>query len=752
MATRSSARIASKPKSNLTMEEQTTALLMKRSGTIPDHAKPNEQDHARFRAQFVDHLNVEAAAGYQSLFILVDSAVVSETLGPDFFQNFAFLPADSTRGGILLAVHASYFRILSTACTSNIISALIQSNCVPSEWWITVVYGPQLDAHKLEFLHELRQLGSISTEKWLIIGDFNLIISAEDKSNNNLNKRLMGAFRSVLNDLELKELPLRGRRFTWTNSRTHTRIDRAFCSNDWDLMFPSCSVQALSSLVSDHCPLFLSGDTLRRPYKGFCFESFWPKLSGYSNVVENAWNRQLTIFNPFLRLHTKLQRTAKALRKWSKALIGNNKLLMLAAKQLIWIFDVEDKAQLAFNHYSNLLGTSPVRANSLNWEFLGLQAADLSHLEAPFDEEEVLAAINDLHAEKAPGPDDFIGVFFRSAWAIVKEDLLLAVNYFYHMHDQHFNKLNSTHICLIPKNSEAALISDFRPISLTHSIAKIISKVLANRLAPCLDQLVSRSQSAFIRKRSIHDNFLFTQNLIKELNRAKIPTLFLKLDIAKAFDSVRWDYLLEVLHHLGFGNRWKAWVSILLRSASSAVMINGVRGNFFNHGRGLRQGDPLSPLLFILAIDPVQRLFDIASREGLLSPILHRSARLRVSLYADDVAIFINPIREEVQITNQILAAFSEASGLSVNLSKCVVYPIRCDSLQLEHIMQPFPCAIKAFPCKYLGLPLTCRPLRRVDFQPLFDKLAGKLSAWKGKLLDKAGRLTLAVGWFSDTL
>ncbi|WVZ62221.1 hypothetical protein U9M48_011989, partial [Paspalum notatum var. saurae] len=282
--------------------------------------------------------------------------------------------------------------------------------------------------------------------------------------------------------------------------------------------------------------------------------------------------------------------------------------------------------------------------NSLNWEFLGLQAADLSHLEAPFDEEEVLAAINDLHAEKAPGPDSFIAVLFRSAWAIVKEDLLLAVNYFYHMHDQHFNKLNSAHICLIPKNTEAALISDFRPISLTHSIAKIISKVLANRLAPCLDQL---------------------------LNRAKIPTLFLKLDIAKAFDSVRWDYLLEVLHDLGFGNRWKAWVSILLRSASSAVMINGVRGNLFDHGRGLRQGDPLSPLLFILAIDPIQRLFDIASREGLLSPILHRSARLRVSLYADDAAIFINPIREEVQVTNQILAAFNEASGLSVNRTRC---------------------------------------------------------------------------------
>ncbi|WVZ98186.1 hypothetical protein U9M48_043655 [Paspalum notatum var. saurae] len=190
---------------------------------------------------------------------------------------------------------------------------------------------------------------------------------------------------------------------------------------------------------------------------------------------------------------------------------------------------------------------------------------------------------------------------------------MAAVNYFYQMHDQHFNKLNSAHICLIPKSSEAVQISDFRPISLTHSIAKIISKVLANRLAPCLDQL--------------------------ELHRAKIPTLFLKLDIAKAFDSVRWDYLLDLLHQLGFGNGWRAWVSTLLKSANSAIMINGVRGKFFNHARGLRLGDPLSPYY------PIQRLFDIAVREGLLSPIHDRAARLRVSLYADDAALFLSPIR-----------------------------------------------------------------------------------------------------------
>ncbi|WVZ56447.1 hypothetical protein U9M48_006975, partial [Paspalum notatum var. saurae] len=419
---------------------------------------------------------------------------------------------------------------------------------------------------KLEFLNELRQLQCIAGEQWLLIGDFNLIVNAEDKSNDNVNLRLMGAFRSTLNDLELKELPLNGR--------------------------------------------------------------------------------------------------------------------------------------------SSLLGNSPPRDSTLNWDLIGLNTLEDDLLEAPFEEEEIQAAINELHSEKAPGPMVLLGSSSTKLGPFILPGIQTCPKL-----------LNLAHICLLPKNADASSFSDFRPISLSHSVANIFSKVLATRLAPHLDRLVSRSQSAFIRRRSIHDNFLFTQNLIRDLKRAKSPILFLKLDIAKAFDSARWDYLLEVLQNMGFGYRWRAWVSILLKSATSAVLINGIRGSRFQHGRSLRQGDPLSPLLFILAIDPLQRLFTLASEEGFLSPVHHRTARLRVSLYADAAAIFINPVREEVTAVHSILAAFSEASA--------------------------FPCPVKTFPCKYLGLPLSCRALRRVDFQPVLDKLAAKLSAWKGGLLDKAGRLTL---------
>jgi hypothetical protein len=364
-------------------------------------------------------------------------------------------------------------------------------------------------------------------------------------------------------------------------------------------------------------------------------------------------------------------------------------------------------------------------------------------LEEGFTEEEVRAVIADIAADKAPGPDGFIGVFLKQSWSIIKADLMQAINYFHQQHEQHFTHLNSAHVVLLPKKPGAKSVADYRPISLTHSVAKLISKLLASRLAPELKFLVSRSQSAFIKRRSIQDNFMYTQNVVRALHRSKKAGLFLKLDIAKAFDSVRWDYLLEVLQAMGFGPKWRGWVSILLSTTSSAVLLNGIRGKWYKHYTGLRQGDPLSPMLFILAMEPLQGLFQVAVSDGLLSPVHLRSATLRISLYADDAAVFLNPVKEEVQVVAEILQLFGHVSGLVTNRSKCDVYPIQCDGVNLEHVMTGFQCPVQSFPCKYLGMPLYFRQLRRVDFQPLIDKMANRLPTWRGRFLNKSGRLKL---------
>lgn len=133
-----------------------------------------------------------------------------------------------------------------------------------------------------------------------------------------------------------------------------------------------------------------------------------------------------------------------------------------------------------------------------------------------------------------------------------------------------------------------------------------------------MSNIISKSQSAFLCGRSIHDNYLYVRNMVKRFQQNKTPTLLVKLDISKAFDSVRWDYLLSLLEHLGFPSRWRDWISALLATSSSQVLLNGIPGQPIAHGRGLRQGDPLSLLLFVLAIDPLQRLLQLATDSGFL--------------------------------------------------------------------------------------------------------------------------------------
>jgi hypothetical protein len=199
----------------------------------------------------------------------------------------------------------------------------------------------------------------------------------------------------------------------------------------------------------------------------------------------------------------------------------------------------------------------PPRSRDFAWPELNLMAHDLTSLDRPFTEEEIRKAICLMPRDKAPGPDGFTGHFFKHCWQTIRADVSAAITSFYYNRCRDLNLLNKANIILILKKEGAEDIRDFRPISLIHAIAKIITKILALRLAPFMNDLISPCQSAFIKKRSIHDNFLYVRNWTRKFHKSRTPTLLIKLDISKAFDSVRWDYLLSILEHGGFPPRWR---------------------------------------------------------------------------------------------------------------------------------------------------------------------------------------------------
>jgi hypothetical protein len=238
--------------------------------------------------------------------------------------------------------------------------------------------------------------------------------------------------------------------------------------------------------------------------------------------------------------------------------------------------------------------------------------------EAPFSENEVREAVFGSYAEGALGPDGFSFLFYQVFWDLIKGDLIKLVRLF-EQGGLNLDRLNYAMITLLPKELDAKIPKKFRPISLINYSFKIFSKLLNNRMIKVADRLVASNQTAFIKGRFILESVVAAHEIIHEVHKQKEEGAVLKLDYEKAYDKVSWSFLKEMLVSRGFGMKWRGWLQQAVRGSSICIRINDENSNYFKPGKGLRQGDPLSPLLFNLVVDVFSRMLMKAARQGLVS-------------------------------------------------------------------------------------------------------------------------------------
>jgi hypothetical protein len=204
---------------------------------------------------------------------------------------------------------------------------------------------------KMIFLSELRYIQSMVRPEWILLGDFNMIRRAREKNKGSINRRVMRQFNNTIDDLHLLELELTDRAFTWSNeqmSPTMTRIDRFFATTEWHDLFPSADIHSMCTMTSDHCPLLLQSHSSGTFYQGFRFESFWPQIEGFNEVVHQAWNSTVNTDDAILRLHVRMARTAKALMAWRRNTVGNFKVKMAIIQITLTLLDkAQENRQLS---------------------------------------------------------------------------------------------------------------------------------------------------------------------------------------------------------------------------------------------------------------------------------------------------------------------------------------------------------------------------------------------------------------------
>ncbi|KAL2252819.1 UNVERIFIED_CONTAM: hypothetical protein Sindi_0076600 [Sesamum indicum] len=624
---------------------------------------------------------------------------------------------------------------------------------------ITIVYGASEMIDRRSLWNTLEILArEHSDEPWLVCGGSGDIRMAMEK------------FNVGIQAAELIPLPMQGEWYTWHNCSTNSRslwkrLDRILINDRWLARFPSSCYHGLLPRTSDHSPLLLHGDRQNQIGGMFRFDNYLTHSPEFIPSVQNIWQntivgvpmfavtRKFKALKPVFReqrrkkgdltLNVQLAKDfldeaqqLNTVAAWFYAKAAKLEQIMLqqrakmqwmkggdqcfriffrkiakrrVARRILQINDdngtIHTEPKEIINefvcYYQNLLGGNR-RQITLDIGFLRpwarhiLSNEEAGHLILAFTPDDVKQAVFDIADDKAPGPDGYSSGFFKAAWPVVGQEVTKAVLEFFST-GKLLKQVNSTLLALIPK--------------------KIIAKLLVQRLSVVLDKIISPCQGAFIPG----------------------------LDIRKAYDTVEWNFLLAVLQLFGFPQTFTRWIEECVTTTAFSIGLNGNPHGFFAGARGLRQGDPLSPYLFVLVME-VLHLGLLQLIEQDLQFSYHwkcEPAKVFQLGFADDLLLFCRADLNSLRTLKRGLDRFAEWSGLRLNVQKSHVIISRLAQGWKDQILTIMGFQEGQLPMRYLGLPLLSSRLSISDCQPLLLKIDARINGWEGISLSYAGRIQI---------
>ncbi|GJR26775.1 RNA-directed DNA polymerase, eukaryota, reverse transcriptase zinc-binding domain protein [Tanacetum coccineum] len=630
----------------------------------------------------------------------------------------------------------------------------VETVCKKVRLFCTMVYASNSYMERRKLWRDLGAQKSITKgEPWVIMGDFNVTLKLEEHSNgSSAPNSEMNEFAQCVREIEVDDILSSGFHFTWTKSRgnpkckTLKKLDRIIINEAFVDKFHNSSGIFLPYMISDHSPTVLKlPNGMEKRRKAFRFSNFVMDKKEFIPIVKKAWevdieghmmyrvvkNMKLlklslnklswvngNIFERVKKLRECLKeiqievdknphdeeikaKSCKILSEYYDAMKDENNLIVSICNEKGERFENDKIVEQFVKHFQEFLGKKDVVTDLPTEEIVfsnKLSREEKANMCRGVSEVEVKNAMFEIEDSKAPGPDGFTVRFYKSAWSIIGKDICKAVQEFF-ITGKLLGEVNATLISLVPKVQNPDKVFEFRPIACCNVMYKCISKIITNRLKGVLGNLIHESQSAFI----------------------------------------------AVLEQFGFPNRMVEWIMVCVSTTKFSININGEREGYFCGGRGLRQGDPMSPYLFTL----VMEVFNIIMRKNISEAKefkYHKGCKkLEIThlCFVDDLLVFCHGDTKSVNVIKETLKEFNRYYGLKANMSKSTVFFGGMTKAEQDIILDIVPFGVKKLPVKYIGVPLITKKITANDCKPLIEKVKSRILDWRNKALSYSGRLQL---------